>query len=208
VKLLVTAFGPFPGAPVNPTPELVAALSRLGHLDGRPVRIATHVFATTYAAVSTELPALVTRHKPDALVMFGLAARATAIRIETRARNVCAVNAPDAAGQRPLSPRLAQAGPADQRTGLNPARLLAEARASGVPLRLSRDAGTYLCNFAYWTALSLADAPPALFIHVPRPRPGSSLDKAGLVLGGAALLAAVARQARRPVLAQVPRHAA
>jgi hypothetical protein len=82
--IMVTGFGPFPGAPVNPTEPLVAALAR----EKPPrVRVVTHIFATSYAAVDKELPALLRRHKPDALLMFGLAAATPDLRIETWAHN-------------------------------------------------------------------------------------------------------------------------
>ncbi|MBV8510325.1 MAG: hypothetical protein JO289_09165, partial [Xanthobacteraceae bacterium] len=43
---------------------------------------------------------------------------------------------------------------ASYRRGRAPfARLAAAVRTSGLPARLSRDAGTYLCNYAYWRAL-------------------------------------------------------
>jgi pyroglutamyl-peptidase len=49
--------------------------------------------------------------------------------------------------------------------------LLGAMRASGIPARLSRDAGRYVCNYAYWRALTLAGrkgGPLVQFIHVPR----------------------------------------
>ena len=95
--LLVTGFGPFPGAPFNPTTPLVKRLARLRRPGLADVRIVGHVFPTSYAAVERELPALIARHKPDALLMFGLATRAKRLRIETRARNALAL-LPDVKG--------------------------------------------------------------------------------------------------------------
>ena len=48
----------------------------------------------TYATVDRELPALIARDRPDAIVMFGLAARSQALRIETRAVNALARRLP------------------------------------------------------------------------------------------------------------------
>src|SRR5471030_310223 len=84
LTILVTGFGPFPGAPVNPTGPLVKSLARWRM--GR-VKIVTHIFSTRYAAVDRDLPKLIVRHRPDALLMFGLATQAKSLRIETRARN-------------------------------------------------------------------------------------------------------------------------
>jgi pyroglutamyl-peptidase len=47
--------------------------------------------------------------------------------------------------------------------------LLAAALRTGVPVKLSRDAGRYLCNYAYGQALAAThDAQPAVFVHVPK----------------------------------------
>ena len=81
--ILITGFGPFPGAPFNPTEPLVMELARRRH----NVRRVGHVFRVSYEAVDRELTALLAREKPDALIMFGLAARTRHLRVETRARN-------------------------------------------------------------------------------------------------------------------------
>src|SRR6185312_13291679 len=86
--ILITGFGPFPGAPFNPSEPLALELARRRHPTFAGVRRVGHVFRVTYEAVDAELPALIAREKPAALVMFGLAARTKHVRIETRARNV------------------------------------------------------------------------------------------------------------------------
>src|SRR5262245_52758045 len=85
LRLLIIGFGPFPGAPDNPTGPLVKALAKRLRKDG--LRVSTYVFETTYAAVDRELPRLLKRTKPDALLMFGLANNAPGLRVETKARN-------------------------------------------------------------------------------------------------------------------------
>ena len=82
LTVLITGFGPFPGAAFNPTAALAQALARrrrpaLGDI----IRIA-HVFPTSYAAVERELPDLVARHRPDVVLLFGLAPRTPHLRIE------------------------------------------------------------------------------------------------------------------------------
>src|SRR5437016_2508623 len=101
--ILLTGFGPFPGAPFNPTGPLVRKLARQRNPAFAGVRRIAHVFDTSYATVDRELPALIARDRPDAIVMFGLAARSQALRIETRARNALARRLPDAAGVLPVT---------------------------------------------------------------------------------------------------------
>ena len=186
-----------------------ARLARLRRPALADVTIVPHVFATSYAAVDRELPALIAAHKPDALLMFGLAARTRAMRIETRARNALALHAGRrgaqrraAAPSRPALPRQAMPAPARH--------LLAAARAARVPAALSRDAGRYLCNYLCWQAALAARAagraralPPSCMCRSPAATParagktsaGSRLDD--LARAGTALLVALAAAARR-----------
>jgi pyroglutamyl-peptidase len=204
LTILITGFGPFPGAPFNPTGPLVKRLARLRRPALADVKIVPHIFPTRYAAVDRDLPRLIARHKPDALLMFGLANRAKTLRIETRARNTLAPLV-DASGASPRRPAIA--------TGAAPAipmpaptrRLLAAIRHTGVPAVLSRDAGRYLCNYLCWRAAeaALAKNGPRLaaFIHVPPIRRdgggGKRLSRNDLARAGISLLAALAAAARR-----------
>ena len=88
VSLLLTGFGPFPGAPSNPSRALVERLARTRRPAFSDVRIASHVFATRYAAIDRDFASLIAAHDPDIILMFGLAARTRHIRIETWARNL------------------------------------------------------------------------------------------------------------------------
>ena len=86
LTILVTGFGPFPGAPFNPTGPMVERLARLRRPALTDIKIVPYVFPTSYAAVDRELPRLIAKHRPRALLMFGLAARTKSLRIETRAQ--------------------------------------------------------------------------------------------------------------------------
>src|ERR1700730_17559983 len=109
MTILITGFGPFPGAPFNPTEPLVMELARQRHPAN--VRRVAHVFRVSYEAVDRELPALLAREPPDALVMFGLAARTRHLRVETRARNALTRALPDAGGKRPVTATIVAGAP-------------------------------------------------------------------------------------------------
>jgi len=168
MRVLITGFGPFPGAPFNPSAALVKALARRRRPALAAIERATHVFATTYAGVDRDLPQLMAR-RPDVVLMFGVAGRTRELRIETRARNAVTVLLPDASGYRPLHGAIVRGAPAALR-GVAPfASLLGAARKNTRAARLSRDAGRYLCNYAYWRALQHArdGRPRVQFIHIP-----------------------------------------
>jgi pyroglutamyl-peptidase len=169
--ILITGFGPFPGAPFNPTGPLVLALARRRIPALRDVRRVAHVFATSYAAVDRELPALLARERPDIVLMFGLTTRRRHISIETRARNAVTRAVADASGQLPAASVIAVGARATLPLRAPAQRLLAAARAARMPAALSGDAGSYLCNYLCWRAGEAAERAggPRLvaFVHVP-----------------------------------------
>lgn len=164
--LLITGFGPFPGMPRNPSAALarrVGALCRRRGL-GDPVRVL--VLRTAYAAIPASLePALAQR--PAAVLMIGVAARATRVRVEVRARNRTSRLLPDALGLAARDFALDRASPAERRSPVA-AKALAQLRLRGLPAVRSHDAGRYLCNAAYFRALD--EACPVLFLHIPPAR--------------------------------------
>ena len=207
LTILVTGFGPFPGAPFNPTGPLAQRITRARRPALSDVKIVTHIFPTSYAAVDRELRALIAKHKPDALLMFGLAPRTRELRVETRARNALAL-LPDAGGESLGRRAIALGGPGSMKL-CTPARpLLTAFRGLRPHATLSRDAGRYLCNYLCWRAAEMASTAngPRLttFIHVPPVRrgPGRKHEKALAslndltVAGGRALVALVAAARR------------
>ena len=168
--ILITGFGRFPGSPFNPSGPVATGLARRRRPALADVRLVSHVFATRYEAVDRELPALLARERPDIVVLFGVATRARHLRVEERARNRMAVLFPDAGGYRPTGCAIVPRAAAE-RNPIAITRLLQAARSTGLPSSRSRNAGTYLCNYAYWRALEAAGrrGGPAqvIFIHVP-----------------------------------------
>jgi pyroglutamyl-peptidase len=157
LRILVTGFGPFPGAPYNPTQALVARLTRLRRPAFTDVELSSHIFPVTYQAVDRELPLALAKHKPHAILMFGLAGRTKYLRIETRARNAVTMLWPDAAQTRARKGSISDGADA-QRFGPHTAKLLRAAKGTGLDARASRDAGSYLCNYLSWRAIEPAMA--------------------------------------------------
>src|SRR3954451_24398287 len=182
LRILITGFGPFPGAPFNPTQPLVARLSRLRRPAFDDIELSAHIFPVTYKAVDRDLPELLAARRPQALLMFGLAGRTSFLRIETRARNAVTTLWPDADHARARKGSIAPAADA-MMFGPHTARLVRAAGLTGIDARASRDAGSYLCNYLSWRAIEAtrADNGPALaaFVHVPPvPRDGGAQRKA------------------------------
>ena len=170
LRILLTGFGPFPGAPYNPTQPLVKRLLQLRRPAFSDVERTGHIFPVAYRAVDRELPQLLAKHRPHALLMFGLASRTSYLRIETRARNAVTTLWPDADHTR-LRKGSISGGADALMFGPHTARLLRAADSTGVDARASRDAGSYLCNYLSWRAIEATrrDNGPALaaFAHIP-----------------------------------------
>ena len=141
-------------------------------------------FPRAIAPSTANCPALIARHQPDALIMFGLAARSRHLRIETFARNAVSAMA-DAEDFCPGPGVIARGRGAGLAVRAPGAALLQAARSRGLPARLSRDAGRYVCNYLFWRGLEAAGKARgprlAVFVHVPAvrrtPRPLTRLSR-------------------------------
>jgi pyroglutamyl-peptidase len=181
-RILITGFGPFPGAPFNPTEPLVARLLRLRRPALDDIELSGHIFPVTYQDVDRQLPELLASRRPHALLMFGLAARTPFLRIESRARNAITRLWPDA-GHARLHKGSISGNSDAQSFGPHTARLLRAAAASGIDARASRDAGSYLCNYLSWRAIETTrrEGGPRLaaFVHVPSLARGAAFRNKG-----------------------------
>jgi pyroglutamyl-peptidase len=192
---------------VNPSSEIacrVAASSRWRRLG---VEAQALVLPTAYASIEGVLaPAL--REGYDAVLMIGVASRAKRIRVEQRAANRANILSPDASGTRGSGLTFG-AGPPYRVAEASAQQVLRRLRRHGLPSAISQDAGRYLCNASYFSAL--AEPAPVLFLHIPkaprkRPsRPARRLSRAtwhdrladAFVEIGIDLLAHARRQAPR-----------
>ncbi len=202
-RLLVCAFGPFPGVAVNPSEALARALVRLRRpaLAGSEIRLL--ILPTRWASLAL-LDDTLARFCPDAVLLLGVASRRRIVELETRAANATRPAA-DAARRHPAGRVLVPGAPRALTTTARLSPLLAALRGQKVPARRSRDAGRYLCNAAYFHALAGLERPgeggmpaPAVFVHLP----GRSGRPAGvsaqcMARGLCALLVALAGQAGR-----------
>lgn len=172
MRLLVTGFGPFPTMPRNPSAALARAVAAAPRWRILGVSVECRILTTAYASLGSELdPALA--EEPDAVLMIGVAGRSKRIRVERRATPRRSTLFPDVAGERAgRSERSAY--PRERRASSSPERAFLALRREHVPARISRDAGRYLCNAAYFRAL--AGPAPTLFIHIPKPGPARPVE--------------------------------
>jgi pyroglutamyl-peptidase len=194
-RILVTGFGPFPGAPENPTEWLVGRLRDAPPGGEAIAGFHADVLDVEYHSVGSRLSALGAQFLPDIAIHFGLAREASGFRLERVARNSHADARPDQSGRMPAEARICQ-GPDTLPSTLPLDGIAGALSAEGLPVEWSDDAGGYLCNTVF--VLSRFHAceglRPAMagFVHVPLlagqggARPGA-MD-AGDLLRGAHLI--------------------
>lgn len=165
-RLLVTGFGPFPGAPENPTGPLVTALGDEPPEAFGASALRVAVLKTEYRASWATLRRLYASFAPDVVVHFGLAARSESIRIECLALNGLDPTKPDAIGNAPSS--VVRAG-AETLLSTFPVNAIERTlKRAGLPVTLSNDAGKYVCNATLYRSLHAAPAGRSVgLIHVP-----------------------------------------
>jgi len=194
-RLLVTGFGPFPGVRVNPSARVARTVAASRRLPATGVDARMALIETTYATAERLIPALVAEHRPDAVLMFGVASRRKAVCVEKRAKNRVSILHPDASGVRPTG-LVPFPGRPFSAMGRAPfAQITIAIRRAGMPSRVSISAGSYLCNDSYWRMLA-ATAPdtPCLFLHIPRLR--SRAIAARMIEGGVQAALMLVRVAR------------
>ena len=189
MRLLLTGFEPFGGGRVNPSQRIVEALAK------RPpkgVELSTLVLPVVGGVAPRRLLGVLTRLRPEAVVMLGESGASAAITLERVAVNLRDYRIADNAGRSVRDRPVVRQGPAAYFATL-PLRRMQEAMAkAGVPAVLSTSAGTFLCNevmYAALHALRTTDTPCG-FIHVPRlpeqvlgERGAPSMDEALAVRG-------------------------
>ena len=155
-RILLTGFEPFRHWAVNSSWEAVhhVATTRRG--------IVARLLPVDHAGAAHAAREAIDAVAPDILLLTGLASDPVP-RLERVGR----------AG--PLSPH----GGPGLRTGRWPwAAAHAKARARGVPMRASLDAGLYVCDTTYWAALG-SHVPMVCFLHLPPVGPVWTARRAG-----------------------------
>ncbi|HYE52967.1 MAG TPA: pyrrolidone-carboxylate peptidase [Azospirillaceae bacterium] len=203
MRFLVTGFEPFLNHTVNPTALLADGLDGMD-LGGAVVHAAK--IPVGYVRADAAFEEAFDRVRPDAVLMFGLAAETDSLRLERVALNIDDTPHADNDGMirkgRPIDPD----GPVGYWSTLPLTALQDRMEEAGFPVSTSRDCGGYLCNHLFFRARHLIErrglSVPAGFIHVP-PLPeqvAGRADRTGLPLHRLTAAACLAIQVVRESL--------
>jgi pyroglutamyl-peptidase len=166
--ILVTGFEPFGGETVNASWEAAKKLDGWRHDDFAAV---ARLLPCAYDASVTKLIHEIETIRPDALLMTGQAARRAVVCVERFAHNLDDASAPDNHGDLRRAVRISRAAPEWLEATASASAIARAMKDAGIPARMSRNAGGFVCNHLYFGALQyLGDkrlAIPAIFVHLP-----------------------------------------
>lgn len=169
-RVLLSGFNPFGDLSVN-TSQLIVEVLQTRQLPG--IAVESCVLTTSYSQAPVTLLEQLQpqRQWPDVIVMMGVAASATALRLERLAKNQRSTHLADNDGVVPTAPLIDPHGPTTLAATVDLSRLGASLSSAGVRASFSDDCGDFVCNFLYYQILDFLqrrELPiPALFVHVP-----------------------------------------
>ena len=179
IRILVTGFGPFPHVRVNPTQAIIKQLAQQRRFEHIGLAIVPHIFPTRWSILNTDVENVMANSEADAVLHLGVSARRKHISIETVARTGSRRMLPDASGASQAALPVRNTEPQHYRIAAPIGQIRAAIAHETSAVRLSNNAGRYLCNGLYAKSLALRatkqEKRPTLFIHVPMlaPAPGT-----------------------------------
>ena len=167
MTIIVTGFGPFLSHQTNPTKEVLKRLPESIH-DHTIIPVELPV---EYDTCFADLEPFITKFKPDAIVLLGLASGSKTIRLERLAINLKDSKHGDNKGQRFTDEPILPNGPLAYSSTLPLRAIEQELQASEIPVSISNSAGLYVCNNLFYHTMHHVHQQkkpiPAGFIHVP-----------------------------------------
>lgn len=170
MKVLISGFGPFAEEEINPTALIVHSLERkeLRIPDG--LLVEQVILPVTFAESFIVFEKKINEFNPDIVIAFGVASNRSTIDLEMTAVNRINTFRPDNNGLTPRNELISPLG-SDVYISTLPLQGLEQAlKDAKIPVNISRDAGTYVCNFVFYKLMesnqdTLRDCG---FIHVPQ----------------------------------------
>ena len=173
MRVLITGFEPFEGAPTNCTAMVLARIGSLldgghGHALGKRA-VATAVLPVADRTAAGALDAAMRGHRPEVIVCLGEASGRSSVGIERVAINLRDYRIPDNEGLVVSERAIVEGGPAAYFSTLPLRAMGAAFERRAIAARVSRDAGTFLCNQVMYEALHRVRDTPVLagFVHLP-----------------------------------------
>ncbi|XP_067871644.1 pyroglutamyl-peptidase 1 [Heterodontus francisci] len=176
--VLVTGFGPFRQYITNPSWAAVQELKKLGL--GENVRLETVELPVHYQRTRELVTKMWEVQEPQLAVHVGVAIASKTIILEQLAKNH-GYKDHDICGFCPVGNCCIEGGPEKIESLINMRAICKKLSWFDIGIIHSRDAGRYLCEYAYYLSLHHGNR-KAGFIHVPRLSNGLTVERLGKVL--------------------------
>ncbi len=167
MKILLTAFDPFGGEPVNPAQEAVEAVR--DNIAG--AQIVKQIVPTVFGKSIETVHEAMKRENPDVTLCIGQAGGRIGLTPERVAINLNDARIPDNEGNQPLDTPIFKDGKNAYFTKLPAKAMVENIIKAGIPASVSYTAGTYVCNHLMYGVLYYIDKEfPNMrggFMHVP-----------------------------------------
>uniref|UniRef100_A0A1B6MIU3 Pyroglutamyl-peptidase I n=1 Tax=Graphocephala atropunctata TaxID=36148 RepID=A0A1B6MIU3_9HEMI len=198
--VIVTGFGPFKNHNINASWEAVRLLPSTGIENDLKICLVTEQIAVSYDDVGAKIPRLWESYKPLLVVHVGVSSLAQKITLEQIAQK-SGYDRCDIYGQTPACNECCVGSTPVIQSGLDIMQLsnTINSTSDTVQTCLSDNAGRYLCEYIYYTSLSI-DKSRSIFVHVPPLDEPYSAEQ--LAEGLAAIVRGLVRQLRNLKLDQ------
>lgn len=169
-RLLLTAFGPFPNVPYNPSKSLALQLAQLTIPSPQPLQLYPLTLPTSYHCHIPFLNAL--QHlQPHAILSLGVRKSTPCLQLEQIAKNWQHSPLPDAHNYTRYHQPILHHAPKTYHSTLPTQKLYQTCQQLQIPIQLSQNAGTYVCNHLFFYALhtlqNTQSPTPMGFLHIP-----------------------------------------
>jgi pyroglutamyl-peptidase len=172
MKILLTGFEAFGSVSENPSQRVVEHFMAKPLAAEQQVTLITAVLPVDYAAASHILPELLAKHRPDAVLMLGVAQMRDSINLERIALNINDAKIADNAGNQKSGQPIVDDAPVAYRSTLPLEAMYTAIQSAGIAVTYSNHAGAYLCNHVFYLARHSLECAglghiPCGFIHLP-----------------------------------------
>jgi pyroglutamyl-peptidase len=167
MKILLTGFEAFGKVADNPSQRVVEHFAAK-----QEANLITAVLPVEYEAVNRLMPELLAKHRPDAVLMLGVAQMRDSINLERIAININDAKIADNTGNLKSGQPIVDDAPVGYRSTLPLEAMYEAIQAEGIAVTYSNHAGAYLCNHVFYLARHWLDCKdlvhiPCGFIHIP-----------------------------------------
>ena len=168
MRVLISGFDAFGEYQVNPTALIVDALNQGLISYPSSLKVEQILLPVTFKESFEKFEKKIESFNPDVVISFGVANR-DSIELESVAINFIDARIKDNAGAQPREQQINPEGSPTYLSTLPLQGIESRLKAAKIPVKISNDAGAYVCNYLFYRLMEINQDSFRLcgFIHVP-----------------------------------------